>query len=159
MTTPRENMATWWQKHLDEVERANKTKEAFITEVKENAVTAVNEYIAAKDEEKHNLSPEKIAFYKPMGTADLEAYFASARDEALRVIKLTYDSRHIHTQAAQSYNAAMKKHEGATEASKILSRWQQKTKVTMWDGTPYNPDSVTKAAEKKDKKNNYTGGY
>lgn len=57
MTTPRENMATWWQKHLDEVERANKTKEAFITEVKENAVTAVNEYIAAKDEEKHNLSP------------------------------------------------------------------------------------------------------
>lgn len=142
------DIRTGWQKYLDEVENTNKIKAAIIAEVKEDAVNAVNEYIAVKDEEKHSLSPEKVAFYKPMGTADLESYFVSARDEALHVIKLTYDSRHIHAQAAQSYDAAMKKHEEAVEASKILSRWQQKVKVTLWDGTAYDPENIAADEEK-----------
>lgn len=151
MESAREKIATGWQKQQDAAVQAKKLKETFISEVKENSVAAVKDFIAVKDEVKHNLSPEKVAFYKPIGTGELEGYFELAREEALHVVNLTHEARHIHAQADTSYNAAMKKHEEATEASKVLSRWQQKVKVTMWDGTLYIPDATTKAAEKKDK--------
>lgn len=132
LAAAKQNIATGWQQHLDDIEKAKKAESEIIASIKADGLAAVTEFVSVKDGGKLAVTEEKAAYFRGLFASELEGMLSEARDEALAVIKLTEKERYIHQHAQESYDAAIAKYDNAAAASKVLLRWTQKTDVAFF---------------------------